>query len=253
MKHFLIQKNIWNEYGYDSSIESLSTVPDVSFQEVNCIPFTSEFDAEVTQKPDCIFGSGRFVNICRERKYPTFSSFAPIELDIFAREYWINGNGQEMTWKQAKSLNITEPLFVKPFTEKFFTGLLIEKSEDFEKVQLASSFIENEDDEKVWVASPVNIITEVRYFVIGGKIITGSVYKINGIGNHIAIDQTHDSYSHCQNLLNNGILRNGMVIDLGSIIDNGLKWKIVELNNLNSAGFYKCNTSAIVNALKYLE
>lgn len=38
----------------------------------------------------------------------------------------------------------------------------------------------------------------------------------------------------------------GYVIDLG-LVDG--QWKIVELNNLNSAGLYKSDTAAIVRAL----
>ena len=38
------------------------------------------------------------------------------------------------------------------------------------------------------------------------------------------------------------------VMDLG-LTDDG--WKIVELNNLNSAGLYECDTDAIIRTLEF--
>lgn len=242
----LSQKNIWQEYGYDRFLASMEQAG-VELQEVNVIPFTKHFDEEPKWIPDYIFGSGRFVNLCREKNYPTFPSFNPVEYDIFPWEKWINNEGYATTWG---CLEITQPVFVKPFTEKFFTGLVIETQADKEKVQLATSFIGNEDDEMVLVAPTKPIAMEVRYFVLNGTLITGSISRKYGRVEHTAVDPSHDSYSAAQRILDSGIrLPKGFVLDVGSV--NG-EWKIVELNNLNSAGLYKCDTDAIVRALEIM-
>jgi hypothetical protein len=43
-------------------------------------------------------------------------------------------------------------------------------------------------------------------------------------------------------------------MDLGLVgeMNHSHYWKIVELNNINSAGLYETDTDAIVNAFKYL-
>lgn len=219
----------------------------VELQEVHVIPFSENFDEEPKFVPDYIFGSGRFVKLCRARNFPTFPSFNPVEYDIFPHEKWINNEGYATNWG---SLEIKEPVFIKPFTEKFFTGLVLENQNDKEKVQLATSFIGNEYDEMVLVAPVKPIKMEVRYFVLNGTLITGSISRKYGRVEHIAVDPSHDSYSAAQQILDSGIkLPKGFVLDVGLV--NG-EWKIVELNNLNSAGLYKCDTDAIVRALEMM-
>lgn len=251
----LLQKNIWNEYGYDVFCQALVDA-DIECQLVGVIPFTDEFTEHIDFVPDLVFGSGRFVNICRSKNFPTFPSFGPIEPNLIPLHHWINGEGHSVKWKDIK---INSPKFIKPFTEKFFTGLLVESQEDLDKVQLATSFIENEDDELVWIADPKAIKIEVRFFVLYGEIVTGSIYKINGVGNHQALNYDHPAWKACQDILSDWeredcslkICRpdtiDGFVIDLG-LVDN--EWKVVELNNLNSAGFYRCDTDAIVRRIK---
>jgi hypothetical protein len=238
------QSNIWGEYGYDRFCQSIIDAG-IEHQFVDVIPFTESFRTEVDFIPDYIFGSGRFVNICRVKNFPTFPSFGPIELDIFPKELWINGDGYECLWKDLK---IDSDKFIKPFTEKFFTGILVNSQSDIEKIQLATSFIEDEGEERVWVSSPKNIKQEIRFFILHGNLITGSVYKNNGIGHHISIDYNHPSWNVCQDFMKDvpKEYKNSFALDLG-LVDG--EWKIVEMNNLNSSGLYKCDTDALVRAL----
>lgn len=250
----LLQSNIWDEYEYDRFCTSLVDEGiDCSFADV--IPFTDNFVQEIDFVPSYVFGSGRFVNICRAKGFPTFPSFAPIELDLIPSHHWINGDGYKCKWK---NLIIDSPKFIKPFTEKFFTGVLVESRDDLQKIQLATSFIEDEGDEDIWVAPPKHIKTEVRFFVLYGEIITASFYKMNGIGHHLQIDHYHPAWAACDRILKDwkrqGCNANvcspdidGFVIDLGLCDDT---WKVVELNNLNSSGIYKCDTDAIARVLK---
>lgn len=242
--NILLQKNIWNEYEYDIFCQSIVDA-NIKHSFVDIIPFTESFQSEIDFVPDYIFGSGRFVNICRSKKYPTFPSFKPIEPDIFPRDLWINGDGYECVWG---NLVIDSAKFIKPFTEKFFTGVLVKTQSDLDKVQLSTSFINDENAERIWVSEPKNIKQEVRFFVLYGNLITGSIYKNNGIGHYIALDSNHSSWNVCKNFLSSVDKKyeNSFAIDLGLVND---EWKIIEMNNLNSSGFYKCDTDALVRAL----
>lgn len=244
----LAQTNIWKEYNYDRLIQSIIE-RNIPLQEVGLIPFTENFQEEITIEPTVVFGSNRFVNVCRIKGYPTFKSFDPIE-DFYPRDAWINGNGQWIKWGELK---IDSPKFLKPKTEKFFTGLVVEKQEDLEKVQLASSFLANEDDELIWVTNPVNIKREIRFFVIKGQIVTASQYRRNGQVEHKLSEWVYDTsaWAAVTDILSNrGMIDDAFVMDMG-LTDEG-KWLIVELNNFNSSGLYECNTDAIVSALQIL-
>ena len=250
----LLQKNIWQEHAYDRFIASLDNAG-IEFLEVGVIPFTENFPERVDFEPDAIFGSGRFVNICRAKGYPTFPSFDPIE-DFYPRYEWVNYCGQQCRYDQlpdviSQALRLQGAQFVKPFTEKFFTGMVIESEEDLEKIQLASSFLEDEGAEMVRVSPAVNLGEEVRFFILNGQIISGSVYKDRGIAKQYRVDENHPSWAAAKEIIRkHGEITFGFVMDLGLV--NGEEWRIVELNNLNSSGLYQIDTDAFVNALKQL-
>jgi hypothetical protein len=257
MNKWLIQKNIWNEYGYDRFIQSMHD-NDVDFEEVHVIPFTDTFDKEIDFKPTQIFGSGRFVNICRDRGFNTYKSFKPFE-EFYVSINWVNGQGRDITWERLLKLKGTRfirPIFVKPYTEKFFTGMVLNDESDLDKIQIATSFIADENKELVRISPAITIYNEVRLFIVGGEIITGSLYKTNGQNKQSRIDNNHPAWQQCKMILHlEGFIDAAFVIDMGQVELRGGRdsWRIVELNNINSSGLYECDTDAIVRAFKYLE
>jgi len=224
----------------------------VDFEEVHLIPFTENFEIDIDYVPDLIMGSGRFVNVCRKRGFPTFRSFQPFE-KFYPECDWINGNGDDVKWGDLPDYDFSTPKFVKPYTEKFFTGRVIESVSDLNRVQLATSFITCDEDELVRVSDAVTINHEVRFYVIGGEIISGSFYKIDREPKHVRIDHIHPAWRACENILVSGFIDDAFVIDLGCFEDGfSYDWKIVELNNVNSSGIYECDTDAIARAFKQL-
>jgi hypothetical protein len=251
---WLFQKNIWNEYGYDRFLNSVQDAG-VSHEEVHIIPFTDTFDREIDFVPKYVFGSNRFINVCRAQGFPTFKSFKPIE-DFYMKSDWINANGYDIKWGELKKAkgNFIHPQFIKPHTEKFFTGKICYSLDDIDKTQLATSFIENEDDELVRVSYAIDIYDEARFFIVGGEIISASLYKINKQNKQVRIDKSHPAWEQCRNILSSGFIDDAFVMDLGSTSTDFhcASWKIVELNNINSAGLYETDTDAIVSAFKHL-
>lgn len=262
---FLLQSNIWDEYGYTRFIDSVANAG-IDYEIVNVIPFThdlrnaegeiKDFDEDVTH----IFGSGRFVNICRSLGYPTYESFEKVRFDLFTGKFWINGKAATYKLKNLRKEEADMfPCFIKPHTEKFFTGLVIESKEDLDKIQYATSFIEDPEDEIIYVSRPQTIQQEIRFYIIDNKIISASAYKNGSQRKQFRIDATHDAWEACQSMLHFPHpermycaapipYRLPYVMDLG-LVNN--EWKIVELNNINSSGLYECDTDAIVNAFKH--
>ena len=253
MSPILLQKNIWQEYAYERFLKSLADAS-VPFVEVNVVPFTDDFDEPVNFVPHAIFGSGRFVNVCRAKGFPTFMSFDPID-EWYPWVEWINGVPNKLSitarFKDLKKAIDSKmyPVFIKPFTEKFFTGLVIHSAADLGKIQLASSFIADEGEEMVRVTPAVNINEEVRFFIVNSTIISASVYKVKGVAKHYRIDSSHPSWKRCATLLAlYGSIDRAFVMDLGRV---GEDWMIVELNNINSSGLYEIDTDAFARAIAY--
>jgi hypothetical protein len=255
MNKWLFQKNIWNEYGYDRLLNSAQDAG-IEYDEVHVIPFTETLEPEINYVPKYVFGSNRFINVCRSKGFPTFKSFKPIE-DFYPKSDWINGDGFDIRWGELKKADgdFLRPCFIKPYTEKFFTGKVYQSLDDIEKTQLATSFIENEDDELIRVSNAIQIYNEIRFYIIGGQIISGSYYKMGGQNKQTRIDsKLHPAWIACQNILSTGFIDDAFVMDLGQIDKDWseMNWKIVELNNINSSGLYETDTDAIISAFKHL-
>jgi hypothetical protein len=261
----LFQKNIWNEYGYDRLIQSFKDRGG-DCKEVHIIPFTDKFENPDDIRgwwPDYIFGSNRMVQLCRTvYGYPTYQSFYPID-DFLGRENYLNQFGDYYQWEYLKErlVHYTFPVFIKPYTEKLFSGMVLDSAEDFDKIQLSTT-TENIRNEYIFIAPLRHIIQEARFFCYGKKIITASVYKTNRNKKQFRIDETHDAWSAAQDILDSYFSdRNNhyfgwdnfpYAMDIGLTLgpDDKPMWKIVELNNFNSAGIYECDTDAIASCLK---
>lgn len=141
----LLQKNIWGEYNYERFVQSLDN-SEVDYQMVECIPFTNDLSEIIDFQPTQCFGSTRFVRICEQKGYGVFPDYAPNKFEMFDKSLWINSDGFECKWGELK---IDNSVFLKPVTPKFFTGVLVEKQQDLEKVQLSTSFIDSPENEKI--------------------------------------------------------------------------------------------------------
>ncbi|GEP44986.1 ATP-grasp domain-containing protein [Brevifollis gellanilyticus] len=245
MKKVLCQKNIWREAHYDRFLQALME-RDADLEMADVVPFTTEIVRESSWTPDLVFGSNRFINLSRERGWPVFKSFLPIEDGVYPADDWINGNGYWCRWGD---LEIIRPQFLKPKTEKFFTGCVVESQADLEKVQLSTSFIDAVENELVWVCDLADIRHEARFFVVGGSIVTGSRYRINGQARHARVTRGDGEWQDLERILQAGFIDDAFAIDLGLV---GEGWKIVEINNLNSAGIYDSDVDALASALLHL-
>lgn len=237
--HFLLQKNIWNEPAYADLVQSIRRRS--TLEIIDLVPFTNDFVQDVPTRPDIVFGSNRFVDVCRGKGYPVFKTFGPDDKS-FPDHFLLNARG---TWHQVKELRIDAPVFIKPRKEKYFTGLVIQCQEDLEKIQFGSS--ENDGEEWVRVSPPMVLGEEIRFFVVGGIPVTGSRYKFRGTAKHERIPDTHPAWEFALEILRHCHPDTAFVLD---VCETAEGWFIVELNNFNSAGLYQCDTDRIVEALE---
>lgn len=242
----LTQRNIWGEHGYDRLLESFRN-QNCEVVEIDLIPFTKHLD--YNGECDIVLGSTRFIDLARQKGLPVFPTYDPIALNMFPKSMWLNGGGEWVKWKDL--IVEQEPVFIKPKREKFFTGRVLESTEDKEKVQLTTSNVEDEGEELIWISPVKNVIDEYRFFVVGGNIITASCYRYNRYPQYHKIDSAHESWFYAQGLLERYKTDETFVLDIGyvKVFGNYCYYGIVELNNLNSAGIYACDTDVLARAL----
>lgn len=150
--------------------------------------------------------------------------------DIFGKEHVLNadafiGNSGDIPWSGSS-------MFVRPLhDDKAFNGGVFEKSTfNYDGLVVASNV--------------KSIFSEARCFVVDGRVVTSSVYKING-DYHVSSIVDQGVIEFAQSLCTK-FTHPGFSIDIASTPE-GLK--IVELNCLNYSGFYNANLAKLIDAL----
>lgn len=144
-----------------------------------------------------------------------------------------------------------DEFFIRPTgNNKLFTGMKISKK-DFKAWQIS----EKEHPQSLYKGKPLmisplqEIQAEYRFFVVDGRIASGSSYKMNDtfktgeLPDQAVIDYANQMIAHFE-------LSKAYVMDIAKTPKGH---KIVEFNNLNCSGFYENDIKAIVNAIQNLE
>lgn len=262
---FLVQTRIWDEYGYDHFIESMERFGEVIM--VDIIPFTETVRYTSTQEevpddlnPDFVFGSGRLVAIANNKGWNTFENFKPIDLELTGFiDVWFN-NGFATTIGKLPDIirnrtlrHISPNIFLKPYTEKLFTGCVFRCSDLLEKpitelVQCASS--PDISHERVLVAKARHFDAEYRFVVIDNKIISGSSYGKNVRYEEVSRESDRELWDGVWGIVQTFTRSITGTVDVVTYMDDHSRVvKLLELNNLNSAGLYKNDVNKILGAL----
>lgn len=103
--------------------------------------------------------------------------------------------------------------------------------------------------QKLMVSEQRSIQEEYRFFVVNGKVITGSSYQVNGERN-TGLVPAPPVWEYAQKMVNRFNLATAFVIDVAKT-DKGMK--VVEYNNFNTSGLYCCDETAIIRAIRNLD
>lgn len=254
---WVIQDNIFNEVFFDKLLEYLGRM-EIPYELVKCVPFTGDMLPEPKIEGKAIaIGSYSYTNKAKALGWNPGS--------------WTNENFDYRVWSEKwKGLCLNEPALVcdfakVPFTEelfflrpcaddKIFTGAVYSWDEYYEwrkKIDLLvrdNTTIDLNHDTPVVVAEPKHIVSEYRFVVINGHVISGSLYKSNGVGIQKEVEEHEtellDFVKHVVS-----VWTPADVFALDIALHDG-KYYVLEMGNFNSAGLYHCDIQKIVNALE---
>ena len=97
----------------------------------------------------------------------------------------------------------------------------------------------------VCISTPKNIQAEFRWFVVGGKVISGSMYRAHGQMQHARCD-TIGEIREAQKFADKWLPNSTCVMDL-ALVDGELY--VIEFNCINSSGFYANDVDAVFKAI----
>lgn len=267
---WVIQNGFKNEPGFQNFIETLQRM-DLDYVFVNYN--TTEKTVEVVDKngkptgnflPDQIYrkaivigGYGLSHFAKKNLWFPGSFINENFEykkwIEHYGKDEMLNGNAIITTVENATIPNVLGKVFIRPLEDsKSFSGGVY-TCQEFEKFKdevinkKTNSLILNKDTEIV-MSEIVKIHIEARFFVVNEKIVAKSIYKR---GNSVIYDRNVDPFlvDYAEKMIAKWTPCKAFVID---IADTEFGSKIVELNNINSAGIYDADSFAIISSMEDL-
>lgn len=172
-------------------------------------------------------------------------------IEHYGKDEMLNGNAIITTVDNALMPNGVDKIFIRPLEDsKSFSGGIYtrEEFEDFKDKAIhgkTNSLILTKDTQIV-ISEIVKIHIEARFFVVNEKIVAKSIYKR---GNSVVYDRDVDPFlvDYAEQMVAKWMPCKAFVID---IADTEIGTKIVELNNINSAGIYDADSFSIISAME---
>ncbi|HEY9651003.1 MAG TPA: ATP-grasp domain-containing protein [Coleofasciculaceae cyanobacterium] len=247
---WIIQENLFQEREYENFLAACDR-QGINYRTVKIIPFSHELVPEIIEpNPILVFGSTTLVRIAQERGWKPGAFYNK----NFNFKVWSEAWGANILNYRAKTCTISQmktelnKFFVRPCEDlKYFNGTVIIKDSLNEwKAEIFSQSNYLTEDTEVVISEVKTIYKEFRFFVIDSKLVTGSLYKL---GNRRCLDKNiePDAHRFASKMIKLWQPDRAFVIDI-ALTEEG--YKIVEVNCINSAGFYAAEVSKIVNAMQ---
>lgn len=256
MMQFLIQHNLLSVEQLEKTRQAVAPFP---HQFIGLIPFSREItsDNPLIGNAYIPYGSTLLTTI-GVSDYSWQGLFFDMETFNYAtalenRDDMLNSN--VMTLEQAiEKLSLMKSddlVFTRPSHDlKQFSGQVIEAGEccawfkDMMQCQTSGSY-KLEPDTPVVLCEPKNIQAEFRWFVVGGKVVSGSMYrKNNQLKSMFIKDKT--MIDDAQKLASKWLPSPCCVMDVALVGD---ELKVIEFNCINAAGAYDNDMIAVFKSL----
>lgn len=260
--YWVVQHDLFREYEQHASLIAALERLGLPHSVHKIVPFTSRLEPEVNPTgPVMVIGAIKLANIAKERGWHP-GSFLNENFDYeIQRKHWgdrmLNADALICTFEdvplhRAEIETEDDHFFLRPVHDtKAFTGC-VQNWTEF--MAWHRRIVQNDEDAR-WACKPntpvlvgraKRLYWEYRLWVVDGKVVTASAYKAGGnlmvtpVVNGAAIRFAEEAVALWAPA-------RAFVIDIAETPD-GLK--VIEVNNLNSAGFYACNIARMVEAVE---
>lgn len=258
--HWVLQNNLYSEEGWEALVGALERLG-FPYSVHKCVPFEGTLEPEPPpiNAPVIVMGS---YSMARHAAKHGWKPGAWLDnLDFRAqRERW----GDLLLNADAKCTTIgaflgpiVQPCFVRPVHDtKGFTGRVFDDPswQEFRDgvLSVVNDFLKPivTPQDVIMVCSVKEIWSETRTWIVDGRLVTASGYKIGTIKRYTPPDQVDDRITaFAQACADRWCPNAAFVLD---VADTPQGLKIVEINNLNAAGFYRADMQKLVVALATL-
>lgn len=247
---------MWNEEGWTNLRETLDRFS-IPYSIHKIIPFVGELIPDVTPEgPVICMGAYSMRHVAKERGwYPGVFDLEPFDFEI-QKQHWsehmLNYHAVVSRFEDANFPDGANNMFIRPIHDsKSFAGKVFDR-EEFYTWKRKICVLEHDygstidKDTLIQLCPLQTIYSEHRFWIVKSKVVTSSTYKIGWTIHYQSVnDDRFEQY------VNERIAEwqplESFVIDVCDTSD-GLK--IVEINTLNSSGFYAGDMQKLVIALE---
>lgn len=251
--YWVMQRDIFKEDGWKSMVETLERF-NLPHSVHSVVPFVGEIMPDVNPTGNVIcFGTYSLRHLAKRKNwFPGVFDLEPYDFTIQLQHWGDRMLNADSVVAPFKEIVLNVPMFVRPANDtKYFAGKVFDPDE-FHTWKIKVCVLEEDygtsltKDTILQACSLKEIYTEHRYWIVDGKIVTKSQYKRgNKIEYKSDVDPMFDEFV-CECIAIWQPLR-AFVIDVCDT-DQGLK--IVEINTINSSGFYAGDMQKLVFALE---
>ena len=269
--YYIVQENIFRESNYQIVLDALDRLK-LPYSVVRIFPFVDkisllsdipenfnvdelkDYDPPINENV-FVFGAVKLGRISKKKGWTPGSMLNDNHdynvYKLYYKENLLNydsiicsvRDSSSVKWEEGEMKFIRPCKDSKSFTGKLFTEKEWKQMTDFYGIEKTEIFNENT---LIQIASPKEIQKEIRFWIVDGKVVTGSQYKL---GSFLLYDEKYDVEAEIfvREMINIFQPAKGFVMDV-CLHDN--KWKIVEINCINASGFYKSDVQKLLIALE---
>lgn len=252
--YFLLQSNIKGDTDCEKVIEILDELG-LGYETIELDSSIEAIVVKTDRKDIFVFGSVKLARLTKSNThwYPGSFYGGNHLFEVYSAYYkdnLLNYKTKVFKFEDILEWAENEQKFIKPYKDaKIFTGKVFTKTkwQDF----VADSLLNPKTplltkDSLIQVSIPQEIIKEARLWIVG-KLVVASVYYKFHKDITFESEVSSDGLVFAKKMIDIFNVAEGFVMDI-CLTPNG--WKIVEINCINSAGFYpNLNVRSLINAL----
>ena len=261
MTHWILQNNLYSEEGFESLTGALEKF-EFPYSIHKCIPFVGTLEPEANPPPGpvIVMGSYTLARHARERGWTPGAWLDNLDFRVQLKQWgerMLNAEAGVTTIRNFAAMLLQKrTFFVRPVHDtKSFTGQVFDFRtwNEFRNRVRALAPADNPTvtgDTEILVCETKEIYSETRTWIVDGRVVTASGYKVGTLKRYTPPEQVDERITRfAQVCADHWCPNEAFVLDVADTPD-GLR--IVEINNLNSAGFYKADMQKLVQALHEL-
>lgn len=227
-----------------------------NFKTIKIIPFDDNLaHVETGDEAVVVYGTTTLIkNASKNWKPGSFFNVENFKCSTWLKAYGDHCFNSDNRICKLKDLltDCPDECFIRPNNDlKDFSGVIVKKENLMDQIaNIQKGGFLFDDNLEVLIAPIKHIQKEWRFFIIDGKVVTGSQYKLKSM---VILDSKIEQrvIDFAQSMANIWSPEKAFVMDI--CLNNQDELKVLELNCFNGSGTYLCDIPKIIQAIEALD